>query len=900
MRRTAVRRASFRQVGALGAVLIGATLSLRADVAPFPSWRVVANGTIAQAVQAGGAVFLGGSFTKIGRGIAPFDGVLDPATLTLTRETGCARQEGRPVLSNAFNRYLTSTARLEDGAGVFSAVPSTVLIRVGVDCRFDRRFQTVLPGVVLISGIVDAGARVFVSMSYAPAFPVTAGNAVNVVVELDGVTGALVRYWQVLLKLEGLTAAGRLVATGPSPTGTVVGWFDPDQGRFEPVLTPAGFFRVEHAGAAVIVSTGVANGYEYIALDAATLTPLPSWPQVYAFAGAQWFDSGGGRIFMAGAGLKLDNVPAPQILAFDGVTGARLPGWVAPAWMDDTRSTFLRLYAAAGRLLVLGDFAPGAPRDTVAALDAATGALNPWVLPYTTGLPLVAGNRLHFGGISSAARAARNRLAAVAASTGEPLSWTAEAPGPAAPVTAVAADAGYLYAGWSGAVRRYDRLSGLLDTSWQLDLAAATDVPEAVSAIAIDHDRIHVAGSFYRARDGATPTWEAREGGVAITAGGALTAWRPRIEARCFLGGRFPVPYSCIGQMKISAGRVFLQGSLERLDAPGEARRSLLAVSPDTGALDPLVPFVPAGIISAIAADQTTLFAAATVGLDRQLARLDAASGARVIVSLAPGSVFTPLLSSLASFDARLYADVERDDASGLPTGNPVRWQKPIAVAGGVLDVSSDPMGSAVAWHAAISPVVPAVPVGLVADLNADLVTLRWSPGIGDLQPLESPPPVGGTAAIAHVITASLTAGGPPVAQVETGSSSTDYTAAAPPGTYFVRVSARNASGTSAPSAEVRVDVRPSVPEPPLATVADVSAGGVRVRWQAPPRGWPATGYLLEAGSIPGTANIGVLPVSALEFAAAGVPPGRYYLRVRAVNAVGASVPGDEVVVDIR
>jgi hypothetical protein len=424
--------------------------------------------------------------------------------------------------------------------------------------------------------------------------------------------------------------------------------------------------------------------------------------------------------------------------------------------------------------------------------------------------------------------------------------------------------------------------------------------PKRVSAIAIDQDRIYVAGSFSRASVGATPLWEAREGGVAITAGGALTAWRPRIEARCFLGGRFPVPYSCIGQMRISAGRVFLQGSLQRLDAPGEARRSLLAVSGDTGALDSLVPFVPAGVISAIAADQATLFAVATDFQESWLARVDTAAGARLIATLGPYSIFSPPPAHLASHDARLYADVERDEASGLATGNPMPWQKPISVDGGVLDVSSDPLAAAVAWHADIAPVVPATPIGLMADSNADRVTLRWSSGTGDLQPLESPPPVGGTAAITHVLTVSLAAGGSPVAQVETGSPSTDYTVVASPGTYFVRVSARNAAGTSGPSAEVRVDVRPSVPEPPLATVAAVSAGAVRVQWQAPPRGWPATGYLIEAGSSPGAANIGVLPVSGLEFAAAGVPPGRYYLRVRAVNATGASVAGDEVVVDIR
>ena len=71
------------------------------------------------------------------------------------------------------------------------------------------------------------------------------------------------------------------------------------------------------------------------------------------------------------------------------------------------------------------------------------------------------------------------------------------------------------------------------------------------------------------------------------------------------------------------------------------------------------------------------------------------------------------------------------------------------------------------------------------------------------------------------------------------------------------------------------------------------------MEWQASPHGWAATGYLLEAGSSPGAADLGVAPVSGLEFQVTGVPPGRYYLRARAVNAAGTSAPGEEVVVDV-
>ena len=137
-----------------------------------------------------------------------------------------------------------------------------------------------------------------------------------------------------------------------------------------------------------------------------------------------------------------------------------------------------------------------------------------------------------------------------------------------------------------------------------------------------------------------------------------------------------------------------------------------------------------------------------------QYTALDAAT-------LGPYPLFAPALSSLASRDARIYADLERDEASSLPTGNSVRWQRPIAVVEGVVDIEPDTPKSAAAWYVAAAPVAPAAPTGLAADLNGDRVTVRWSTGAGDLRPLVAPPSAGGTAATSHVISVSLTPDGP-------------------------------------------------------------------------------------------------------------------------------------------
>jgi hypothetical protein len=57
------------------------------------------------------------------------------------------------------------------------------------------------------------------------------------------------------------------------------------------------------------------------------------------------------------------------------------------------------------------------------------------------------------------------------------------------------------------------------------------------------------------------------------------------------------------------------------------------------------------------------------------------------------------------------------------------------------------------------------------------------------------------------------------------------------------------------------------------------------------------TGHIVEIGTLPRASNIGsVLIGSGTTFRCAGaVPTGRYFFRVRAVNAVGASAPSEEL-----
>ncbi len=880
-------------VASLVLVLLTA-LSARADVAPFPSWRLAANGPIASAVQAGSTIYLGGSFTKIGRAITPLDGILDLATLNFTEATGCAHSAGSALSEG----YWPSPLLLQDGAGPFPLPPGTSIIRVGVDCRFDRRFRPALPAGTSVDGLgprlIDAGGRTYFSGTYSPS-PTSNVNSVRVVVELDGETGALRRYWVVqtpyAVVLQGATPDGRLLATTRTDTGAlVVGWFDITQGIFQPARTLPNAGFVTAVGSIVMASQTLSASTGYIALDGTTLAPLPQWPVVSALGSG--IASGGGRLFFTGVNVTVNGVVAPRLIAFDAASGARDTNWTAPAWTDDAATRVSRLFVSGGRLIALGDFAAGAPRDTAAAFDATTGALDPWVFPFVATSADTLGSRIYFPALVARDRVLRRGLAAVDASTGAVLAWTAA--DTTGTESALVADVtgGHLYAGLWGGVRRWQLANGSIDPTWQLDVVSASGQPATPTALALHGSLLFATGMFDTARDGATGAWQPREGAVAITTGGTLAGWRPRLQATCVLLQRgFPFPMPCVTDLRISDDRVVVKGNLQSLDGRWTPPRSALAFTLDTAAVDPLLPPAPTGVVDAIAADASGLYAVARIG-QAVLAHVTASSGARVL-----GPLVSPLasISKLAVRSGRLYADFEYDAVTGQRTENPFAWASPTAVDGGVLDVL---VGGVLGWHSAVAAAVPAAPVNLAADLDGARATLRWTPGAGDLQPLMPPLP-GGTAATAHLVLASLTPGGPTVAQLDTGSPDTTFSVVAPPGTYYLRVQARNGWGTSAPSAAVRIDVVPLVPEAPVATTASAMGSNALVQWQAPPHGWPATGYLLEAGTASGASNLGTLPVSGLEFRAA-LPPGRYYLRVRAVNASGPGPAGDERLVVVQ
>jgi hypothetical protein len=222
----------------------------------------------------------------------------------------------------------------------------------------------------------------------------------------------------------------------------------------------------------------------------------------------------------------------------------------------------------------------------------------------------------------------------------------------------------------------------------------------------------------------------------------------------------------------------------------------------------------------------------------------------------------------------------------------------------GAADVAAIPwhcIASGATWQAADCPsarrvalsqvsaiTAPGNPTGLTGTVVGARVTLSWlGPSTGDLP-------------TSYIIEAGSAPGRVDLANFDIGSNAPTFvTDGVPPGTYFVRVRARNNAGVSAPSNDVAVIVTGSggcTPAAPTSLVATATGSTVTLQWTAPGGSCGATAYIVEAGSAPGLSNLANFNTgsTATTFVAMGVGAGTFYIRVRAANGANASAPSGE------
>jgi hypothetical protein len=190
-----------------------------------------------------------------------------------------------------------------------------------------------------------------------------------------------------------------------------------------------------------------------------------------------------------------------------------------------------------------------------------------------------------------------------------------------------------------------------------------------------------------------------------------------------------------------------------------------------------------------------------------------------------------------------------------------------------------------------VGATVPGAPTNLRSIVVGSTVSLEWSI------------PAGGGVPLTYVIEAGSFSGGSNLATFATGSTVPTFIATnVPAGTYFVRTRARNAAGISGASNEVQVTVvEPNAPGAPRDLAPSVTGSTVTLTWGAPLSGGPVQVYRILAGSISGGSNLASVDVPAAQqtFTAERVPPGRYFVRVVALNSAAVGPPSNEVIVNV-
>jgi hypothetical protein len=184
---------------------------------------------------------------------------------------------------------------------------------------------------------------------------------------------------------------------------------------------------------------------------------------------------------------------------------------------------------------------------------------------------------------------------------------------------------------------------------------------------------------------------------------------------------------------------------------------------------------------------------------------------------------------------------------------------------------------------------VPEPPQNLTAVVTGNTVTLNWQA------------PATGTAPLGYILEASLTPGGVAVALFAVESTSVTVSSV-PTGVFYVRVRAADTQGVGAPSNEAVVAVPNgggcgTVPNAPGSLVSTVVGNQVTLTWSATAAGCPATGFVIQAGTMPGSSNLALINVGPATSLSVTAPPGTYHVRVVATNASGGSAPSNEVVV---
>ncbi len=852
-------------ISAMAVPVAGAQTPL--EDTPIPMW--VPNSAVLDAVKVGNTLVIGGTFDHIGPPTGAF-AIADAADASNLNTLA--------QLSSGVNDIVA------DGAGGWYVARSSAsgevrtpeVVHVLADGRVDPQFAA--PPLRSVYALALGGGRLFVGGAFLPAD----GSPRRALLALDPVTGALQPWTPAVtpLSISHLFASGGVLYTASPGTVYTSSGLALDVATGASLPFPA--LQTGEAQAAlgprvyVITKASTAHTLSAHTLDG---TPLPTWTS-RVFASVDGVVAAPSLVY-AIVRHGTDTDPA-HVVALDAATGVTV--WTSPGF-NYLEGAPRDLALDGNALYVGGEFGRVGTetRRRMAVFDATTGALQPWVPlvgGFVTAVAAADGRVAFGGGFSSVGGMHKRGLVALDLATGRAA---AVQPPDSAGVFALTASGDLVVA----ATNTHPPEIFAFAASTGVRYPKALAVSGETTSLAIYGGTLFIGGQF-TAVDGQ----QRRNLAAYDLVAEQMLPWNPS-------------PDNTVRALKVHAGALYAVGlfrSLAGYDRSGAASFGLPFL--DLTSWDP-----PHGGLRVYDVDawQDRVFLGVEMGgnVVRSLA-VDRVSGALLNVDQAFGPELAVVGGTLAmSGNGRSSSTTEHALATvDAASGQRLPWNPRVYTSESAMS-ALPPLVKLIgldgylvvtrSWsHAAprvfdllvYRPrvVLPGAPSQIRMTVVDSTVSLAWSPGA-------APAPLG------YVIEAGSAPGLSDLGRFALGGA-TQVAAVVAPGSYGLRVRAVGASGEGPASSEWRFTT-PATPTPPGAPsglVTSVAGNVVYLAWTA--GAGNATTYIVEGGSAPGLSNLGVIALGSLDTAAAGaVPPGTYYLRVRAANAVGPSAPSNEVVV---
>ncbi len=665
-------------------------------------------------------------------------------------------------------------------------------------------------------------------------------------------------------RLEHILASGLRDPHFASALGSVtVNALAVDAGRlFVAAFTPAGqerLFALDPVSGAVLPWTPATQPRQISSLVADSGVVYVNYARISGLSNSLALDGGTGavvpfpvlqdaEVIAAAAGRVYVVTPAPgtKILSAYAANGQKVP-----TFPDLVYNSLGTVVASSTRLYVVGAMPGGLIRAEIVARDVDTAGVV-WTSPVFSflnfryvdggiGALAVDGNTLFAGGIfTRVGGAKRTRLAAFDTTSGALLPWAPSVGGFV--VATVQSSAGRVAFG--GTFRSVGGMEkrGLVSLDLATGRPTAVQPPDSnyVTALAARGDLV-----------------------VAATANQPLNAAPEIFAYSAATGIRYPKALALdnfVSSMTIDGNTLFMGGRFTSID--GQPRRNLAAYDLAAGQVRAWNPS-PDDLVIKVKVHDGQLYA---VGLFKSVT----GAGRNGAVAFDLGSLnvngWDPHLTGLSVADLDAWRDriflsvLVRNEFQQLPPFSVVRTVAVDRFSGAVLNIDL-PLGTDVAQVGGTLVISgdgtslgnPVLPLALSTLDGTTGQSLPWSPTIaarnyGEIIGIDG---------------------------------------------YLVVVGARAVGGLPLGGGLAVFKQRIVLPGAPRRIQMTVTGSTVALAWS--PGAAPAPlGYVLEAGSEPGLSDLGRFPVGLATQVAAGVAPGSYALRVRAIGASGEGPPSSE------